>query len=200
MKNKEGTDVTELNNQIQKSLESFTESFRIAIQEVNNLTKNIPKTMNEFISGMQGFLESIDYSKLSEIQRTHIQNTMIMLQQGWKLDWYLSDELILVLLDRYESLVEEYAFDEQVVKNYFEENFNILTDRAINHPFYENHKELLIDSKLLFEEKRYAISVYPLFSAIDNLFTRWITKPKQFQIDNNTKYIDKEKKIEIKKY
>lgn len=184
-----------------------TREIQVGFEEISrtllNLTSGIAEQFSEMnlqiSSTLKAFFEGLDLSHLSKVRQEHIQNIMSMLQQGWKLDWYLANEIVEVLLDRYETLTEEYHFDEQIVKEYFEKNFDSISNRAINHPFYENHKELLLESKRLFNENSFAISLYPLFSAIDNLFTRYVTKPEQIQIDDNTTYVSGEKKKELKK-
>ena len=187
----------------EESKEDIQESFKklsLALGEFSNTINNIFSGFREQISEkLKIITDAIDFSHLSEVQQIHIKNIMLMLQQGWKSGWFLSDYLVIALLDRYDTLTEDYNFDEKYTEKYFLENFDTLIDRAINHSYYKNHKELLLESKRLFKEHSYAISSYPLFSAVDNLFTRWFTNPEQFQLDTNTTYISGEKKRVLKK-
>lgn len=191
-------DILENSNQddVQESFKNLSLALGELTASINNQFSEIGKQVAQAVKSI---VEGIDFSQLSKVQQTYIQNVMKMLQQGWELEWFLPDTLVEVLLDSYGTFTEDYEFDEQIIMDYFDENFDFLSNQAINHPFYENHRELLLDSKKLFVENRFAISAYPLFSAIDNIFTRWITKPDQFHLDNNTTYISGEKKRALKR-
>lgn len=191
-------DIAGDNNQedIQESLKKFSLALGEFTSSINKQFSEMGKQIGE---KLKDIFDGIDFSHLSKAQQIHIQKIMLMLQQGWQSGWYLSDDLVSALLYRYGNLTEYYSFDEEYLKDYFSQNFDTLTDRAINHSYYKNHKELLLESKRLFKEHNFAISSYPLFSAVDNLFTRWITNPKNFQIDTNTTYISSEKRSEMKK-
>lgn len=191
-------DNVKVNKSMEEIQKNVTELSSVVDEIMIGINKQFSDLSKQVTQALKGIVDGIDFSHLSKIQKIHIQNIMKIYQQGWKLKWFLPDVLIEVLLERYETLTEDYEFDEKIVVDYFVENFDFLSNQAINHPFYKNHIELLLDSKKLYMENRFAISAYPLFSAIDNVFTRWVTKPEQFHLDNNTTYISGEKKKELK--
>lgn len=165
-------------------------SIRLPFDEMNKIISGFNDINSNIVEQFESIITDIDFSRLSEVGKVHALHTMELLKEGWSLGWYIGEELLVTLLDEYESLTEEYHFNEAVVKSYLENNFEVFVDKAISHPFYQNHKILLEEAKSLYLEEKYAIACFPLFSAIDNLFTRWITTPHNLLVDSNTRFIN----------
>lgn len=165
--------------------------------DIHNLQTKIHNLSQEIENFSVHLRDSLDWEQLNDFDKKYIDNILNLIECGWKRSWFLCDELIDYLLDEFE-LSEEFLFKEERVIEYLESNFERLSNRVITSIYFSNHRKLLLDSKKLFLEERYAISIFPLFSAFDNLFTRWSTEQNLDGKDVNTKYVNMGLKKKLK--